>query len=118
MQAPYKIQPLFPFSRSTAYAILSSDARPPSHVWLRGTTPEGDELELEIAVQRVPVPGETMHQLAQNLSTDSQSHTSTPPSPLPPSPTQKATLAASPHQPQNAHSSSRPSAPKIFLAGC
>jgi len=33
-------------------------------VWLRGTTPEGDELELEIAVQRVPVPGQTIHQLA------------------------------------------------------
>ncbi len=64
IQAPYKIQPLFPFSRSTAYALISSDARPPSHVWLRGTTPEGDELELVIAVQRVPVQGETIHQLA------------------------------------------------------
>ena len=64
MQALYKIQPLFPFSHSTAYAILSSDAPPPSHMWLCGTTPEGDELELEIAVQNVPVPGETMHQLA------------------------------------------------------
>jgi hypothetical protein len=32
-------------------------------VWLRGTTPEGDELELEIAVQTVPVQGETIHQL-------------------------------------------------------
>ena len=64
MQAPYKIQPLFPFSRSTAYAILSSGAPPPSHMWLRGTTPEGDELELEIVVQRIPVAGETMHQLA------------------------------------------------------
>ena len=64
IQAPYKIQPLFPFSRSTAYALLSSDAQPPSNVWLRGTTPEGDELELEIAVQRVPEKGETIHQLA------------------------------------------------------
>ena len=64
IQAPYKIQPLFPFSRTTAYALLSPDARPPSHVWLRGTTPEGDELELEIAVQRAPVQGETIHQLA------------------------------------------------------
>jgi len=64
IQAPYKIQPLFPFSRSSAYALLSSDARPPSRVWLRGTTPEGDELELEIAVQRLPGQGETIHQLA------------------------------------------------------
>jgi hypothetical protein len=64
IQAPYKIQPLFPFSRSTAYAVLSDDARPPSRVWLRGTTPEGDELELEIAVQRLSAPGKTIHQLA------------------------------------------------------
>jgi hypothetical protein len=33
-------------------------------VWLRGTTPEGDELELEIAVQRLSAPGKTIHQLA------------------------------------------------------
>ncbi len=64
IQVPYKIQPLFPFSRSTAYAILSADARPPMNVWLRGTTPEGDELELEIAVQKAVVQGETIHQLA------------------------------------------------------
>jgi len=64
IQAPYKIQPLFPFSRSTVYALVSSDVRPPSHVFLRGTTPEGDGLEVEIVVQRVPVQGETVHQLA------------------------------------------------------
>jgi len=64
IQAPHKIQPLFPFSRSTAYALVSSDAHPPSHVFLRGTTPDGKELEVEIAVQRVSVQGETIHQLA------------------------------------------------------
>lgn len=65
LQAPYKLQPLFPFSRSTAYAILSSDVcRPPSQVWLRGTTPDGDELELEIPVRNVPEEGQTIHQLA------------------------------------------------------
>lgn len=64
LQAPYKLPPLFPFSRTTAYAILSQDARPPSRVWLRGTTPSGDELELELPVHSVPANGETVHQLA------------------------------------------------------
>jgi len=66
LQAPYKLQPLFPFSRSTAYAILtSSDTPAPTKVWLRGTTPEGDLLELEIPVQIVGGGGEgTIHQLA------------------------------------------------------
>jgi hypothetical protein len=64
LQAPYKLQPLFPFSRSTVYVILSNDVRAPSHVWLRGTTPSGVELELEIAVQALPQKGRTIHQLA------------------------------------------------------
>ena len=64
IQAPHKIQPLFPFSRSTVYALVSSDVHLPSHVFLRGTTPEGEELEVKIEVQRLPVQGETMHQLA------------------------------------------------------
>jgi hypothetical protein len=64
LQAPYKIPPLFPFSRSTAYVILSSQVPAPSSVWLRGTTPTGDELELEINVQHVKDNGETIHQLA------------------------------------------------------
>jgi hypothetical protein len=33
-------------------------------VWLRGTAPSGDELELEIAVQVVQEKGTTIHQLA------------------------------------------------------
>lgn len=64
LQAPHKLQPLFPFSRSTAYVILSGDVLAPSSVWLRGTTPSGDELELEIAVQVVPERARTIHQLA------------------------------------------------------
>ena len=64
LQAPYKLRPLFPFSRTTAYAILSSDVLPPSHVLLRGTTPAGDELELEIEVKCLPGKQETIHQLA------------------------------------------------------
>jgi hypothetical protein len=55
--------PLFPCSRSTAYVILSSQAPAPSSVWLRGTTPTGDELKLEINVQHVVKDnGETIHQ--------------------------------------------------------
>ena len=64
IQAPHKFQPLFPFFCSTAYALISSDAHPSSHVFLRGTTPEGDELEAGIAVQKILVKGETIHQLA------------------------------------------------------
>ena len=64
LQAPYKVPPLFPFSRSTAYVILTGDVEPPSSVWLRGTTPSGDELELEIPVQVLPERGHTIHQLA------------------------------------------------------
>jgi len=52
LQAPCVLQPLFPFSRSTVYAILTSpNEPPPTKVWLRGTTPSGDLLELEIPVQ-------------------------------------------------------------------
>jgi hypothetical protein len=65
IQAPYRIPSLFPFSRSTAYAILTGDnVHAPKSVWLRGTTPSGDELELEIAVQSIPEKSRTIHQLA------------------------------------------------------
>lgn len=66
LQAPYKLQPLFPFSRTTAYVIFSSSdvIPPPSRVWLRGTTPEGDELELEIEVHVLEGKADTIHQLA------------------------------------------------------
>ena len=64
IQAPYKIPSLFPFSRSTAYLIISGDVPPPASVWLRGTTASGDELELEIAVQAIPNESHTIHQLA------------------------------------------------------
>jgi hypothetical protein len=69
LQAPYTLQPLFPFSRSTVYAILTSpNVPPPTKVWLRGTTPSGDLLELEIPVQHsgsgAGAGGKTIHQLA------------------------------------------------------
>jgi hypothetical protein len=64
LMAPYTIPSLFPFSRTTAYVILSENVRPPSSVWLRGTTPSGDELELEIEVSVVSGRQQTIHQLA------------------------------------------------------
>jgi hypothetical protein len=67
LQAPYTLQPLFPFSCSTVYAILASpNVPPPTKVWLRGTAPSGDLLELEILVQHSGSgAGEkTIHQLA------------------------------------------------------
>lgn len=63
LQAPYNIPPLFPFSRTTAYAILAADVPPPQSVWLRGSTPSGDELELEIVVQTMQEKGTGIHQL-------------------------------------------------------
>jgi hypothetical protein len=65
LQAPYKIAPLFPFSRPTTYVILSCRVPAPSSVWRRGTTPSGDELELAIKVQTVKDEAETIHQLAE-----------------------------------------------------
>jgi hypothetical protein len=67
LQAPYTLQPLFPFSRSTVYAILASpNVPPPTKVWLRGTTLSGDLLELEIPVQHSGsgAGDKTKHQLA------------------------------------------------------
>jgi hypothetical protein len=64
VQAPYKLPPLFPFSRSTVYVILSSDVPAPLSVWLRGTSPSGDELELEIPVEILSDKAHTIHQLA------------------------------------------------------
>jgi hypothetical protein len=64
LQAPYKLPAVFPFSRYTVYAILSGEEDPPSSLWLRGTTPSGEKVELEVHVQLVPERGQTIHQLA------------------------------------------------------
>ena len=64
LQAPYKLPPLFPFSRYTVYTLLTGDVPPPTSVWLRGTTSSGDELELEIPVQILAEKAPTLHQLA------------------------------------------------------
>ncbi|KAI9854316.1 MAG: hypothetical protein M1824_000409 [Vezdaea acicularis] len=65
MQAPNKIPPLFPFSRTMVYLLMSPDTvdRTPRSVILKGHSARGP-LELEIPVQILQEPGETFHQLA------------------------------------------------------
>ncbi|KAG7292007.1 hypothetical protein NEMBOFW57_002038 [Staphylotrichum longicolle] len=65
LQAPFKIPPLYPFSRTTVYLLLSPETaqKQPKSVVLRGTTPYGP-VELEIPVTVLADKGETIHQLA------------------------------------------------------
>ncbi|KAK3356608.1 von Willebrand factor type A domain-containing protein [Lasiosphaeria hispida] len=65
LQTPFEIPPLFPFSRTSVYLLLSPETtqRTPKAVILRGTSPQG-LLELEIPVTVLPNKGETIHQLA------------------------------------------------------
>lgn len=65
LQAPYVIPPLYPFSRTTVYLLLSEDTtqKTPSHVVVRGTSVRGP-LELKIPVTVLTEPAETIHQLA------------------------------------------------------
>ncbi|KAI1145852.1 von Willebrand factor type A domain-containing protein [Nemania diffusa] len=64
LQAPYRVPPLYPFSRTTVYLLLdpSTYHRTPEAIILRGTCPQGP-LELQIQVEDVG-KGETIHQLA------------------------------------------------------
>lgn len=65
IQAPQNIPSLFAFNRTTAYLLLGPDApqATPISVILRGTSTHGP-LELEIPIQVLGSPGETIHQLA------------------------------------------------------
>jgi len=65
LQAPHRIPPLFPFTRTTVYLLMGPRAsqKTPKAVVLRATSPRGP-LELEIPVQLMCEPGETIHQLA------------------------------------------------------
>ncbi|KAF2429445.1 hypothetical protein EJ08DRAFT_698364 [Tothia fuscella] len=65
LQAPNAIPPLFAFSRTSVYLLMSPNGaqKPIKSVVLRGTSSEGP-LELEIPVQTLEAPGETIHQLA------------------------------------------------------
>ncbi|KAF9940986.1 hypothetical protein BGZ67_006224 [Mortierella alpina] len=65
LQVPSVIPPLYAFNRTTVYLLMDpkcSQKRPKSVV-LRGTSTHGP-LELEISIQILDTPGETIHQLA------------------------------------------------------
>jgi hypothetical protein len=65
LQAPHKIPSLFAFSRAVVYLLMSPDTiqRKPTAVVLRATSSHGP-LALEIPVEVLPSPAETIHQLA------------------------------------------------------
>lgn len=65
LQAPNQIPPLYAFSRTAVYLLMSPDStqRTPSSVILRATSSQGP-LELEIPVAILPQAGTTIHQLA------------------------------------------------------
>ncbi|KAH3943208.1 hypothetical protein HBH70_118000 [Parastagonospora nodorum] len=65
IQAPQNIPSLFAFNRTTVYLLLGPDApkATPKSVLLRGTSAHGP-LELEIPIESLSQPGETIHQLA------------------------------------------------------
>jgi hypothetical protein len=65
IQAPQHIPSLFAFNRTTVYLLFGPDApqQTPRSVVLRGISVHGP-LELEIPIQILDIPGETVHQLA------------------------------------------------------
>jgi hypothetical protein len=65
IQAPQNIPSLFAFNRTTVYLLLGPDApkATPKSVLLCGTSAHGP-LELEIPIQVLDQPNETIHQLA------------------------------------------------------
>ena len=65
LQAPCTLPPLFPFSRTTVYFLMSPESahKSPKSVVLRDKSPQGP-LELEIPVQKLSKPGNKLHQLA------------------------------------------------------
>ncbi|EPE30314.1 vWA-like protein [Glarea lozoyensis ATCC 20868] len=70
LQAPHKIPSLFPFSRTSAYIILSPEtfSRNPTSVIFKATSAHGP-LELEIPIEVLPEKGQTIHQLAARKAT-------------------------------------------------
>ncbi|RDL38783.1 uncharacterized protein BP5553_03123 [Venustampulla echinocandica] len=65
LQAPNKIPSLFPFSRTTVYLLLSPETyqRNPTAIVLRATSAHGP-LALEIPIELLPSPQDTIHKLA------------------------------------------------------
>lgn len=65
LQAPHKIPSLFAFARTTVYLLMSPETiqRNPTSVILRGRSSHGP-LALEIPIEVIAEPGQTIHQLA------------------------------------------------------
>lgn len=65
IQAPHQILALFPFMRTSVYLLMSLETmqKRPKSVVLRGTSIQGP-VELEIPIDVLSQPGETIHQLA------------------------------------------------------
>ncbi|KAF8972810.1 hypothetical protein BGZ46_010066 [Entomortierella lignicola] len=65
LQAPHIIPPLYAFNRTTVYLLMDPECskRTPKSVVLRGNSKHGP-VELEIPIQILDTPGETIHQLA------------------------------------------------------
>ncbi|KAK1658440.1 von Willebrand factor type A domain-containing protein [Colletotrichum godetiae] len=67
LQAPFQIPPLFPFSRTSVYLLLSPDrelrSKTPESLVLRGTSSQGP-LELRIPITVLDQKAKTIHQLA------------------------------------------------------
>ena len=65
LQAPHRIPALYSFSRTTVYLLMSPDTvqQNPVSATLRASSIHGP-LELEIPIEILPQPGETIHQLA------------------------------------------------------
>ena len=65
LQTPSKVPPLFPFSRTVIYILLSEKAahQTPRSVILHATSSQGP-LELAVPVEELSELGETIHQLA------------------------------------------------------
>jgi hypothetical protein len=69
LQAPFQIPPLYSFSRTSVYLLLSPETtqKTPSSVLLRATSAHGP-LQLEIPITVLEDKGETIHQLAARKS--------------------------------------------------
>ncbi|KAI4252186.1 MAG: hypothetical protein LQ352_004422 [Teloschistes flavicans] len=70
IQTPQDIPPLFSFSRTSVYLLFSGEPakRTPKSVTLRAKSEHGP-LELEIPVETLDTPGQTIHQLAARKAT-------------------------------------------------
>ncbi|KAG6555075.1 hypothetical protein Mapa_003110 [Marchantia paleacea] len=63
IQTPHRIPPLYPFSRTNVYVLLSGSEATPGAITVCGTTNSGIGLELQVPVKDVGL-GTTVHHLA------------------------------------------------------